>query len=475
MRKTKIVCTIGPSTRQKSEIVNLVKAGMNVARLNFSHGTKRAHKKSIQHIRKASREQNQPVAILQDLAGPKIRIGDIENAPIILKPGQKYILTNRNVTGNKEQVSLNYEKLPEDVKPGDTLLLADGALEMEVVDTDKTDIECKVIVGGELSSKKGINLPDTVISTKTLTEKDCKDLDFGLENDVDYVALSFVRSAADVQEVRDIIDKSDNQADLIAKIEKNEALKEIDEILEVVDGIMIARGDLGVEIPIERVPGIQKRLTEKAKSKGKIVITATQMLKSMVDNPRPTRAEVTDVANAIYDGTDAVMLSEETAIGKFPAKTVEMMSKIAESTEAEFPYKAWNERFDDTNMWIEESVARSACDMANQINAMGIVSFTHTGTTAKLLSKYKPGQKIVALTSYEKTYNQLALVWGVYPLHMKQEDTIRKMDQQATISVVEKGLCKPGETIVITAGIPLYEAGTTNLLKVATTGKDKDN
>ncbi|HMA63076.1 MAG TPA: pyruvate kinase, partial [bacterium] len=285
MRKTKIVCTIGPSTRQKSEIVNLVKAGMNVARLNFSHGTKRAHKKSIQHIRKASREQNQPVAILQDLAGPKIRIGDIENAPIILKPGQKYILTNRNVTGNKEQVSLNYEKLPEDVKPGDTLLLADGALEMEVVDTDKTDIECKVIVGGELSSKKGINLPDTVISTKTLTEKDCKDLDFGLENDVDYVALSFVRSAADVQEVRDIIDKSDNQADLIAKIEKNEALKEIDEILEVVDGIMIARGDLGVEIPIERVPGIQKRLTEKAKSKGKIVITATQMLKSMVDNP----------------------------------------------------------------------------------------------------------------------------------------------------------------------------------------------
>jgi len=471
MRKTKIVCTIGPSTRTRQGIDQLVKAGMNVARLNFSHGTPESHEKAMSFIRNASEKYNQPVAILQDLAGPKIRIGEFKKEPVRIKPGQKFILTNRDIIGDSRQVSLNYDKLPKDVKAGDTLLLADGVLEMEVLKTDNRDIECKVIVGGELSSRKGINLPDTVISTKTLTEKDRKDLAFGLKKNVDYVALSFVRSANDVQEVKDIIANSDTRAGVIAKIEKNEALKEINKILDVVDGIMIARGDLGVEIPIEQVPVIQKNLIQKAKAKGKLVITATQMLKTMVDNPHPSRAEVTDVANAIYDGTDAVMLSEETAIGKYPSQTVEMMGKIAESTEQSFPYSAWNHRFDDTNMRIEESVAQSACDMANQVNAQGIVNFTHTGTTTKLTSKYKPCQKIIALTSHRKTYNQLAMVWGAIPIHMKQEDTIKKLDQQATISVVEKGLFQPGERIVITAGIPLYKSGTTNLLKVATTGQ----
>lgn len=472
MRKTKIVCTIGPNVRSEAGIDNLIKAGMNVARLNFSHDTWESHKKSMDLIRATSKKHNKPVAILQDLAGPKIRIGDIEGEHVTIKPGQKYILTNRDIKGNDKQVSLNYDNLPKDVKPGDTLLLADGLLEMEVLKTSDTDIECEVIIGGELSSRKGINLPDTIISTKTLTEKDRKDLAFGLKNDVDYVALSFVRSADDVQEVKDIIAKSDTQAGVIAKIEKNEALREIDNILNVVDGIMIARGDLGVETPIEKVPVIQKHLIEKAKTKGAFVITATQMLRSMVDNPHPSRAEVTDVANAILDGTDAVMLSEETAVGNYPAETVEMMGKIAISTEETFPYKAWNFRFDDTNMTIEESIAKSACDMANQVNASGIVNFTHTGMTTKLTSKYKPGQKIVALTSHKKTYNQLAMVWGVYPIYMKQEDTIKELDQQATVHVVNKGLFESGETIVITAGIPLYEAGTTNLLKVATTGKD---
>ncbi|MCF7885972.1 MAG: pyruvate kinase, partial [Candidatus Marinimicrobia bacterium] len=322
MRKTKIVCTIGPQTSSKTGIDNLVKAGMNVARLNFSHGDRESHQEAMQFIRSASKKHNKPVALLQDLAGPKIRIGDIKDEPVKLKAGQKYILTNRDIAGDDQQVSLNYDKLPQDVKPGDTLLLADGMLELEVENTSATDIECKVILGGNLSSRKGINLPDTVISTKTLTNKDKKDLEFGLKNNVDYVALSFVRSAGDVQEVKDIIDQSNTRADVIAKIEKNEALEEIDNILKVVDGIMIARGDLGVEIPIEKVPVIQKRLIEKAKQKGKIVITATQMLKSMVNSPHPTRAEVTDVANAIYDGSDAVMLSEETAVGKYPAQTV---------------------------------------------------------------------------------------------------------------------------------------------------------
>jgi pyruvate kinase len=472
MRKTKIVCTIGPSTRSKKKIDELVKSGMNVARLNFSHDTREAHKKSIERIRDVAKNNNQPVAILQDLAGPKIRIGDFAEEPVNIRPGQKFILTNRDIMGDDQQVGLNYDKLPEDVKSGDTLLLADGVLEMEVMKTDSTDIECKVIVGGELSSRKGINLPDTVISTKTLTEKDKKDLAFGLENDVDYVALSFVRSAADVQEVKDIISKSNTKAGVIAKIEKNEALREIDKILEVVDGIMIARGDLGVEIPIEEVPVIQKDLIEKAKAKGKIVITATQMLKSMVESPHPTRAEVTDVANAIFDGTDAVMLSEETAVGKYPAKTVEMMGKIAKITENDFHNEAWNAHFTDKNLSIVESIANSACDMANQINAKGIVSFTHTGATTMLISKYKPSQKIIALTSNLKTYNKLALVWGAFPIHMKQKETVKKLDQQATVSVVEKGLCQPGELIVITAGIPLYKSGTTNLIKVATTGSE---
>jgi len=469
MRKTKIVCTIGPKSRDKDCLGRLVQAGMNVARLNFSHDTKEVHKRSIEKIREVSDQASTPVAILQDLAGPKIRIGVFEEESITLESGQQFILTKRDIKGNEKEVSLNYKKLPEDVEEGNHLLLADGSLELEVLKTDGTDITCEVIIGGELSSRKGVNLPDTAISAPTLTEKDRSDLKFGLENNVDYVALSFVRTANEIKEVKNIIAKSDNEAGVIAKIEKNEALENLDEILEEVEGIMIARGDLGVETPIEKVPGLQKDLTHKAKKKGKLVITATQMLKSMVDNPRPTRAEVTDVANAIYDGTDAVMLSEETAIGNYPVKTVEMMNKIALDTEAHFPYEEWNYRFNRDSLTIQESVARSACEMSQQVNAAGIITLTYSGSTAHLVSRHRPCEVLFALTPNKKTYHKLALVWGAYPICMKWQDTLEKMENQSIRSVVKSGLIGPNEPVVITAGIPLAESGITNLLTVLET------
>ncbi|HEX3034091.1 MAG TPA: pyruvate kinase [Thermodesulfobacteriota bacterium] len=466
MPRTKIICTIGPKSQPPEILERLIRAGMNVARLNFSHGTQSEHGEVITEVRSISKRLGYPVAILQDLAGPKIRIGEIEGGSITLESGETFILTNRQVKGNKHEVSITYPDLPKEIQPGDTLLLSDGALELEVLQTDGTDIESRVIIGGPLSSHKGINLPTRSIRASSFTNKDKNDLAFGIEQEVDYVALSFVRAASDILEVRRFIEDRGCDIPIIAKIEKHEALEKIDEIIEAVDGIMVARGDLGVEIPLEKVPLVQKMLIEKSNRAGKPVITATQMLRSMVDNPRPTRAEVTDVANAILDGTDAVMLSEETAMGNYPVEAVEMMAKIAEDAELGFPYHLWIYRFESKNVkTVPEAVSHAACSLAENIDASSIVTFTYSGSTARLVSKYRPRRPILALTPLEKTYRQLALTWGVTPILGQKMNGTDKMIEKVTEIALKSGLTKRGERVVITAGLPLGVPGTTNLIK----------
>ncbi len=466
MPRTKIVCTIGPASRSLEILKQLIQAGMNVARLNFSHGTQSEHLEVIGSIRSLSTRLGQPVAILQDLAGPKIRIGKIEAGTITLESGALFTLTNQQLLGNENKVSVSYPDLPKDVKPGDTLLLSDGALELEVLDATDRDVRCRVIIGGSLSSFKGINLPARSIKTASLTKKDKEDLAFGIEQEVDYVALSFVRSAADVMMAKNFIEKCGSAIPLIAKIEKHEALENIDEIIHDVDGIMIARGDLGVEIPLEKVPLVQKLLIQKSNQAGKPVITATQMLRSMVESPRPTRAEVTDVANAVLDGTDAVMLSEETAIGKYPVESVATMARIAEDAESGFPFETWMYRLGPkSEKSLPEAVGCAACNLAESINASSIITFTQTGSTARLVAKYRPRRLILAMTPLKKTYHRLELIWGVVPFLSETMKNTDEMIDRAFKIALQSGLVKRGQRVVITAGVPVGIPGTTNLIK----------
>ncbi len=467
MPRTKIVCTIGPASSSPRILEQLIKAGMSVARLNFSHGTRSEHRRVILHIRRIARRLGRPVAILQDLAGPKIRIGEIENGVVTLESGELFTLTNRRVTGDEKAVSINYPSLPKEIKPGDTLLLSDGALELKVLETNVHDIKSRVIIGGPLSSNKGINLPTGSVETPILTDKDKDDLAFGIELDVDFVALSFVRNANDVQDVKRFMKRRGaSGVPIIAKIEKHEALMNIDEIINVVDGIMIARGDLGVEIPLEKVPRVQKMLIEKTNIFAKPVITATQMLRSMVDSHRPTRAEVTDVANAILDGTDALMLSEETAIGNFPVESVKMMARIAEDTESGFPFDAWSQKYSAENLKsVPEAVSRRACDLAEDIDARLIITFTKSGATARMVSKYRPRRAILAATPVNETYRRLALVWGVVPILSKTTKSTDQMITGVIKDALSSGLVSHGEKAVITAGIPVGISGNTNLIK----------
>jgi len=468
MRRTKIVASLGPNTRDLKIMEQLIHSGVNVFRVNFSHETRDFQGKVIDDIKEVRKKVGASVAILQDLSGPKIRIGKIENEPVFLKEGQKFTLTTRDIMGDENIVSVNYPKLHEEAFEGEKIYLADGTLQLRVQKIDGQDIECVVVDGGELSSKKGVNLPDTKISTPALTEKDIKDLELGLEKNVDVVALSFVRSVRDVEQLREIIQKSGKKTSIIAKIEKNEALEEIDKILDVVDGIMVARGDLGVEIPIVKVPQVQKQLIRKANKKGKISIVATQMLESMIKNPLPTRAEVTDVANAILDGASGIMLSGETAMGKFPVKTVALMSEIAESTEETFPFHEWNDKFDDeSSLSVEESVAKAACKIADQVSAACIVTFTNSGRTTKYVSKYKPSQPILALTSDNRTFGMLSMVWGAIPVYMEESDRLEDMEQQAQQVAAKYLNLKKDDFMVITGGFPLYKKGGTNLMKIA--------
>lgn len=469
MRRTKIVCTIGPASESPTILARLVREGMDVARLNFSHGSHDSHAEKIRLIRRLAGEAGRPVAILQDLAGPKIRIGALAEGAVTLRPEDRLVLTTRPVPGDAREISVTYKGLPEDVRAGDTLLLADGALDMLVEGVEGPDIHCRVVTGGVLGSHKGINLPSRSIRAPILTDKDRRDLAFGLGQGVDFIALSFVRSAADIAVVREVMDGLGRRVPLIAKIEKHEALDELDAIVEAADGLMVARGDLGVDIPLERVPRVQKRLIEKANLAGKPVITATQMLKSMVEAPRPTRAEVTDVANAILDGTDAIMLSEETAAGAFPVQAVRVMAKVAADVEPLFDHQGWNAKLKDaTRLSFEAAVAHTAVEMATDIGAAAILTCTTSGSTTRLVARYRPRQPLLAMTPHPKTAMRLALTFGAVPVLMPETASAEDLERRAIGAALQNGYVKPGQPVVITAGLPFNVSGTTNIIKVAT-------
>ncbi|MGB2693475.1 MAG: pyruvate kinase [Thermodesulfobacteriota bacterium] len=447
---TKIVCTIGPASESEESLKKLIKAGMNVARLNFSHGTHSEHKKVITRIRAISKELGIPVSILQDLAGPKIRIGEIEKGSINLESGKEFILTSRKVAGNENEVSTNYQDLPKQAKTGDTILLSDGSIELIVTKVLESDVRTKVLIGGELTSKKGLNIPARSLNISTFTTKDKKDLDFGIKNGIDIVALSFVKNVEDILKVKRFMKRRKSEIPIIAKIETHEALVEIDSIMEAVEGIMVARGDLGVEIPLEKVPIVQKKLISKANYNGKTVITATQMLRSMVENARPTRAEAADITNAILDGTDAVMLSEETAVGKYPSRSVEIMGKISKRTiESDlFDELIWDLRNSPPDS-DSESLCLAACNFADNIDAVAIVAYTESGSTARHISKNRPRQKIIAITPRVSTYHYLNLVWGVTPFLIERKYFDQRNIERLIKSKIESEVLRKSEKFIV--------------------------
>ncbi len=464
MRKTKIVCTIGPSSDSPEVLRELITGGMNVARLNFSHGTHADHGEKIRLIRELSEQLGKPVAILQDLAGPKIRVGVIPSPGIRLEPGKSVVLTVDDYLTDSDKIPVSYPYLAQDVKEGDRILLADGTMELVVSRTTENDIHCKVITGGLLTSHKGVNLPTGTLRAPALTEKDRDDLHFGLEKDVDYVALSFVKSAQDIREIREIIQSEGKATPVIAKIEKHEAVANIDEILDAADGIMVARGDLGVEIPPESVPLLQKNFISLANLRGKPVITATQMLRSMVESPSPTRAEATDVANAVLDGTDAVMLSEETASGKYPVQAVKFMNRIAEAAEEGFDHEKFLGSLPRRN--VPESVARVSCLLAHDLAAAAIVAPTKSGASAQFISRFRPEQPILALSPDVKTVRKLTLYWGVFPFEASEPGNTDELIEAAARESINRGMAKSGDIVIITAGHPVWVKGTTNMLRV---------
>ena len=467
-RQTKIVCTIGPGTNSPEMLRQLMEAGMNVARLNFSHGSHEEHARVIGLIRNISAEIGLPIAILQDLSGPKIRTGDMSSdSAAVLTKGAKFTLIRDHVPGDECCVSIShFTTLAKKLKPGHHIFLSDGSMQLQVVNVDAGEIECKVVTGGELRSQQGINVPGVSLDIPAVTAKDLDDLSFGIANKVDLLAMSFVQQKSDLIPLKHAMQLKNVEIPVIAKIEKHEALENIDEIMELADGIMIARGDLGVEIPLERVPVVQKMIIRKAGIMGKPVITATQMLESMVENARPTRAEVTDVANAIFDGTDAIMLSAETAIGKYPIQAVEMMDKIARETEAALPYDdILRQRREAVNQTIPDAISHAACYTARDLNAKAIICCTQSGYTARMVSKYRPQPTIIAVTPSETTFRRLALSWSVLPLKIDQTESTDEMMEKAKVVAKEAGIVDAGDIVVITAGVPIGVPGKTNIVK----------
>jgi pyruvate kinase len=468
-RRTKIVCTIGPATESPEMLEGLVRAGMDVARLNFSHGTPESHAGVVAHLRRISGELGLSVAILQDLPGPKTRTIGPHDGPVELANGARFVLTTRAVPGSAAEVGVTLRSLPQDVGPGNAILLDDGKIELRVLDVTEQDVETVVITGGLLDASKGINVPGVTLSVSSLTERDVELLRFGLGLGVDLVALSFVRSVNDVNTARQIIGETDQRPMLIAKLEKHEACDNLEEILAAVDGLMVARGDLGVEIPLERVPLEQKRIIAAANRTGKPVITATQMLESMIVNPRPTRAEVADVANAIFDGTDAVMLSGETAAGAYPVQAARMMDRVARAVEPVLPYQRM---LHDKESTLEpqtfDAISFDAVHTAHQLGAAAIVAFTQSGSTARRVAKYRPQVPILGITPDATTCNHLALSWGITPYLVAESDSIEAMTAEAKAGVLGTGLARAGERIVIVAGVPIGVPGKTNLLRVET-------
>jgi len=466
-RKTKIVCTIGPASRSRKTIEKLARAGMNVARINLSHGTLAEQGKVISDIRDVARTLNVPIAILLDLPGPKIRTGALQNGRICLKEGNSFSLVKEGIKGDDTRVSVNYSSFFKDIKSGNSIFLNDGAIELKVTSATTTKVQCQVAVGGELTENKGVNLPGIRINLPSTISANLEQMTFGIEHGVDLFAISFVRSAADIAERRRFLHQMGVHVPLIAKIEKSEAIKKIDDIVREADGIMVARGDLGIETPLAEVPKIQKSIIRKCNNVGKPVIVATQMLESMINMARPTRAEVSDVANAIFDGADAVMLSGETAAGKYPVQAVEWMSRIAIETEEALPYEQWLiEKRRHAQAQIDDAISYAACAISHQIDAACIVAYTRTGSTALRVSKYKPGATILAITPDERTYRRLALSWGVEPYLARAARNVEAMFQEAARLAVSRGLAKSGDFIAVTAGIPTGVPGSTNMIKV---------
>jgi len=466
-RRTKIICTIGPATGSAAVIEQLTRAGMNIARLNLSHGTHREHARYIQTIRKISQRLGIKVSILMDLPGPKYRTGKMKGGQAILKKGVQVVLTTSQVEGNETLVPVNLPTLPKDVKVGDTVLLDDGVMQLKVVGKEDGEVRCKVTVGGVLTEGRGLVVPGMRSSGPFITDALRAHILFTVEQNPDYLAISFVSSAEDVFSVRAILRDNDSDLPIIAKIERVQAVRDFDNILSASDGVMVARGDLGVDIPLERVPLIQKEIILKCNRVGKPVITATQMLESMVSAARPTRAEVTDVANAIFDGTDATMLSAETSIGRYPVDAVKTMAKIAQETEDRLSYERL---LSEKGAWLkqetDELISYSACHTAHSLGAVAIVAFTQSGSTARRVSKYRPRMPILAITPNSIVCGRLLLHWGVYPFEKAEASSVDELFAIGAKLVKEVGLAKPGDLIVITGGVPIGVTGATNLLKV---------
>ena len=468
MRKTKIVCTLGPATKDENVLRRLMEEGMDVARLNFSHGTHEDHKERIEIIKKLRRELDKPVAILLDTKGPEIRTRDFQGGKVTVEDGQIFTLTPRELLGDNTVASITYKNLAKDIQVGTTILIDDGLMKMEVEAINDEDIRCRVINGGVISNHKGVNVPGVHLNMPYVSEQDIEDIKFGIENDVDFVAASFVRSAKDVLEIRDLLNANGGERiNIISKIENAEGINHIDDIIYVSDGIMVARGDMGVEIAGEEVPIIQKMIIRKVYNAGKQVVTATQMLDSMVKNPRPTRAETTDVANAIYDGTSAIMLSGETAAGLYPVEAVQTMVRIAERTEQDIDYcKRFFQRERTANPNVTDAVCHATCTTAIDLNASAIVTVTKSGTSARMVSKYRPDCNIIAGTTSHKAYRQLNMSWGVTPIHLEEKNEIFDLFDHAVETAKKRGLLTSGDTVVLTAGVPLGVSGNTNILKV---------
>jgi len=468
MRKTKIVCTIGPSSESLENTKKLIEAGMNIARLNFSHGDFEEHGNRIKNIRQGSKELNKTVAILLDTKGPEIRTGKLKEEPIELVQDEHIILTTEEILGDAKRISVTYKDLPGDLHIGSTVLIDDGLIGLTVVGIQGTEIECRIVNGGTIKSKKGVNVPGVSISLPGITEKDANDIIFGIEQGIDFIAASFVRKASDVLEIRELLERYNaRHIQIISKIENQQGVDNLDEILEVSDGLMVARGDLGVEIPAEEVPLVQKRMIEKCNRAGKPVITATQMLDSMQRNPRPTRAEASDVANAIFDGTDAIMLSGETAAGKYPVESVLTMSRIAERAESALHYREiFTKQSLAQQTTVTEAISQAVANSALDLQAKAIITSTESGYTARMVSKYRPKAPIIAVTPNEQVMRRLSIIWGVIPVLGRNAETTDEMFEIAVEGGMQSGHLALGDLVVITAGVPVGRSGTTNLIKI---------
>ena len=466
MRRTKIICTIGPASENEDKLREIMLAGMNVARFNFSHGSHEEHKRKYDRIKTLREELNLPIAVMLDTKGPEIRLKDFANGKEELEAGQKFTLTAREVQGTKSEVSITYKELTKDCKEGMTILLDDGLIELRVDEVTDEDINCTVVNGGPISDKKGVNVPGAKLTMPYLSEQDRSDIEFGCDQGFDFVAASFVRTKEDVLDVRKILDDKNSCMKIIAKIESTQGINNLEEIIDTADGIMVARGDMGVEVPFEDVPVIQKEMIKLAESKGKYVITATQMLDSMIHHPRPTRAEVTDVANAIYDGTTAIMLSGETASGDYPVEAVKTMARIAERTEQDIDYVGRLRKKDYAPTDSTTAISHATCNIATEVGADAILTVSMSGFTAAMVSRYKPSCRIIACTTKPTVCRQTNLMWGVTPLHIRQEDTTDELFKEAINSAKNAGLLKAGDKVVLTAGVPLGIPGRTNMIRV---------